>query len=145
MMSISETFWMQSLDVIHPSLRFDLMAERTTLKTLAAHTGFSITTVSRALAGYSDVSSETREKIMLAAHEFGYYPDLTARQLQKQRTNTVSIILPSSGDLQFSNPFFSAFLSGTLQLLAENHFELNVSLCDPDDEQESYLRHFRSK
>ena len=38
-----------------------------TLKDLAAKLGLSITTVSRALAGYSDVAEATRQRVLEAA------------------------------------------------------------------------------
>ena len=47
-----------------------------TLKDLAAKLGLSITTVSRALAGYSDVASATRQRVLEAAEEMGYVPTM---------------------------------------------------------------------
>ena len=67
---------------------------RITLKTIAQETGVSITTVSRALAGYSDVSPATKQLIQDTADRLGYYPNLTARQLQSSSTRTVGLILP---------------------------------------------------
>ncbi len=40
------------------------------LKGLAAHLGLSITTVSRALAGYPDVSPTTRARVSTAAESW---------------------------------------------------------------------------
>ncbi len=84
---------------------------RVTLKDLAEETGFSITTVSRALAGYSDVSEKTRQLIMETARQLGYQPNLLARQLKSRRTETLGIILPSYGPY-LSDPFFTEFLAG---------------------------------
>jgi LacI family transcriptional regulator len=49
-----------------------------TLKDIAKHTGFSITTISRALAGYSDVSPATRQRVREVADQLGYQPNLVA-------------------------------------------------------------------
>ncbi len=84
---------------------------RITLKDLARETGYSVTTVSRALAGYSDVSEKTRTIILDAAQRLGYQPNQLARQLQSQRTNTIGLILPAYGP-RFSDAFFSEFLAG---------------------------------
>lgn len=103
---------------------------RVTLKTIAVKTGYSITTVSRALAGYDDVSPATREKILIAADELGYYPDLTARQLQKQRTDTVGLVLPTYGP-RFADPYFSEILAGIGDQLARRGLDLLVSTQSP--------------
>ena len=42
-----------------------------TLKDLAAKLGLSITTVSRALAGYSDVAEATRQRVLAASRQVG--------------------------------------------------------------------------
>jgi len=111
-----------------------------TLKTISEKTGFSITTVSRALAGYSDVSSKTREKITRAAQELGYYPNLTARQLQSQKTNTVGIILPTNGPT-FADPYFSQLIAGIGDGLAESSYDLLISTHAPDADELIAYRH----
>ena len=52
------------------------------LKTLAASLGLSITTVSRALDGYPDVSEATRQRVRAAADAVGYRPNASARRLR---------------------------------------------------------------
>jgi LacI family transcriptional regulator len=113
---------------------------RVTLKTIAAKTGYSVTTVSRALAGYTDVASSTRDQIVSVAEELGYYPNLTARQLQKQRTDTVGVILPTFGP-RFADPYFSEILAGIGDGLAQSGFDMLVSTCPPGpDELAAYRR-----
>jgi LacI family transcriptional regulator len=114
--------------------------EAVTLKTIAAQTGYSITTVSRALAGYDDVAENTRQTILAAADALGYYPNLTARQLQKQRMDTVGIILPTHGP-RFADPYFSEIIAGIGDGLADEGFDLLLSTRAPGpDELAAYRR-----
>lgn len=116
-----------------------------TLKDIAAHVGRSVTTVSRALAGYADVSPATRERVRQVAVELGYEPNITARQLQKQRTDTLALVLPTYGP-RFSDPFFSEFLAGVGNEAARQGFDLLVSTRAPGDEEKSaYLKSIRSR
>lgn len=77
---------------------------KVTLRTIADATGFSITTVSRALAGYSDVNADTRRQITTTAEHLGYQPNLTARYLRSKKTNTIGLAIP--GEDQVSDPYF---------------------------------------
>jgi len=116
-----------------------------TLKHIAERAGKSITTVSRALAGYDDVSESTRKQVQQIAGEMGYEPNITARQLQKQRTDTIAFILPTFGP-RFSDPFFSEFLAGVGNESARHGFDLLVSTLPPGGEEEAtYLRKIRSR
>ncbi|MCA9979047.1 MAG: helix-turn-helix domain-containing protein, partial [Anaerolineales bacterium] len=63
-----------------------------TLKNIAEHIGISVTTVSRALGGFDDVSEATRERVIMTAKALGYIPNISARRLQKQRTDTIGFI-----------------------------------------------------
>lgn len=115
-----------------------------TLKDIAERTGKSVTTVSRALAGYEDVSPATREQVRRVAQELGYEPNIIARQLQKQRTDTIALILPTV-NLRFSDPFFGELLSGIVEEATQHGINLLVSTHPPDDEEEVYLRFIRSR
>lgn len=107
----------------------------TTLKDIAQEVGLSITTVSRALAGYDDVAPGTRRRIKELAHELGYHPNLTAQRLQKKRTDTLGFIMPTFGP-RFSDPFFSEFLAGIGNKAAAHNYDLLVSTHAPDSESE---------
>ncbi|GAB4439290.1 MAG: LacI family DNA-binding transcriptional regulator [Anaerolineae bacterium] len=116
-----------------------------TLKQIAEQVGKSVTTVSRALAGYDDVSKSTRQQVVQVAQALGYEPNATAQQLRRQRTDTVAIILPTFAP-RFSDPFFSEFLAGAGNEAARHGFDLLVSSRAPGDEEETtYLKHIRGR
>lgn len=73
-----------------------------TLKDIAAETGYSINTISRALRGKDDISEETIEKIKEVASRLGYVNNTIASSLRLGYTNTLAVIL---GDI--SNPHFA--------------------------------------
>ncbi len=112
-----------------------------TLKDIAREVGVSVTTVSRGLAGYNDVAASTRQRIQETAVRLGYSPNITARRLQKQRTDTLGFIMPTFGP-RFSDPFFSEFIAGIGNEAAVHDYDLLVSTHAPDseDERKAYLR-----
>ena len=106
-----------------------------TLKDIARQVGVSVTTVSRALAGYNDVAAETKQRIQAVAAELGYSPNIVAQRLQKQRTDTLGFIMPTFGP-RFSDPFFSEFIAGVGNEAASHKYDLLVSAHTPDSEGE---------
>jgi LacI family transcriptional regulator len=115
-----------------------------TIHDVARHLNLSITTVSRALDGYEDVSEETRQRVIKAARELGYSPNRAARQLRRQRADTIGYILPSSTP-RFSDPFFSEFIAGLADEAAQNSYDLLVSAAPAgqESEQQAYQRWVR--
>ena len=73
-----------------------------TIKDIAEKTGVSYATVSRTLNHLSGVNAATREKILAAAHEMGYRPNIHARSLKTNKTYSIALIVPD-----ISNPFFA--------------------------------------
>ena len=110
-----------------------------TLQDIADRLGVSVATVSRALAGYDDVAPATRQRVLQAAQEMGYRPNIIARMLQKQRTDTIGFIIPTHGP-RFSDPFFSELLTGVGNKAAEQEFDLLVSTRAPDADQVLWLK-----
>lgn len=111
-----------------------------TLKDIAQKSGFSVTTVSRALAGYSDVNEQTRQHIMAIANAFGYQPNLLARQFRNQRTQTLGIIVPVH-DYTFISGFYSQLMLGIGAAASLEHYDLLISAQDAnEDEIAAYRR-----
>ena len=111
-----------------------------TLKSISKATGYSVTTISRALGGFDDVNEETRRVILEEAQRQGYEPNLQARLLQGQRSQTVGLIIPTYGP-RFSDPFFSEFVAGVGNEAATAGFDLLLSTHAPTpDELDTYRR-----
>ena len=106
-----------------------------TIRDVAERLKLSITTVSRALDGYDDVAEDTRQRVIQVALEMGYVPNRAARQLRKQRTETIGYILPTSTP-RFSDPFFSEFISGLGDEVAKNNYDLLISTAEPGEDTE---------
>ncbi len=98
----------------------------TNLKQLAQSLGLSITTVSRALDGYTDVSAATRDRVREAAEKTGYRPNASARRLRKQRAELVAVTLPSDAG-HIAPPHFLDILSGCAEHLAASGLNLVIA------------------
>jgi LacI family transcriptional regulator len=85
----------------------------TTIQELAAKSGVSVATVSRALNGSSEVSDATRHRILELAHELDYTPSAAARTLVRRRSHVVGVILETGpGHPDLLHPFFQEVLVG---------------------------------
>ena len=82
----------------------------TKLIDIAAALGISVTTVSKALKGYSDISKTTRPKVLEMAEEMNYRPNSNAVNLRTNETKTIGVIIPAT-----VHHFFSSVLNGILE------------------------------
>lgn len=76
-----------------------------TLKQLSHLSGFSVSTVSKALNNKFDISLKTRQLIKSIAKENNYVPNNHAVALRKKKTHTIAVILP-----QINDEFYSCML-----------------------------------
>ena len=97
-----------------------------TLRDIAKRVGKSVTTVSRALNDFDDVSPATKELVRKVAQELGYTPNIMAQRLQKRSTDTIGFVIPTYGP-RFSDPFFSEFIAGMGNKAAKLGFDILVS------------------
>ncbi|QHC58754.1 LacI family DNA-binding transcriptional regulator [Rathayibacter sp. VKM Ac-2760] len=72
------------------------MMRRVTLAEVARAAGVGAATVSRALAGQSDVSESTRARVRAVAEELGYRPSVAARALRRGGHRAFSVIVPNN-------------------------------------------------
>ena len=96
---------------------------RTTLKQLAAELNLSVTTVSRALGGYSDVAATTRDRVVYAAGRAGYVPNSGGRMLVTGRSRFVGFQLP----IRQSQPPYP-ILAELITQLTESMTDLGLDL-----------------
>ena len=79
------------------------------IREIAKIAGVGKSTVSRVINQTGYVSDETRKKIEAVMQEYEYSPSAVARNLSKQQTNSIGIIIP-----QANNPFFDEILTALL-------------------------------
>lgn len=68
------------------------------LKAIAKALGLSVTTVSRALNGYSDVAQDTRQRVEQEAARLGYRPNTLARRLKMAKIDVIGLVFPFNTD-----------------------------------------------
>ena len=64
-----------------------------TIEDLSNKLGVSRSTVSKALNDRGDISSQTKARILDAARELGYQPSAAARNLRRQRTDKIGLLV----------------------------------------------------
>ena len=85
----------------------------TTIQELAAQSGVSVATVSRALNGSPEISAATRKRILELARQLDYTPSAAARTLVRRRSHVVGVILETGpGHPDLLHPFFQEVLVG---------------------------------
>ena len=103
-----------------------------TIRDVALRARVSVATVSRALSGRRRVSEENRRRVIGAAAELNYRPNLVASSLRRQVTNTIGLVIP-----QISNPFFPTLVESIEWQLQSTTRQLLLcdSRGDPELEQ----------
>lgn len=87
------------------------------LTTLAAHLGLSTATISRVLTqapASRAIPHATQKRIIAAAEEFNYRPNLLARSLRRGQSMTIGVIVP-----ELSEGYATLVLAGLEETLAE--------------------------
>src|SRR3954452_20669825 len=101
------------------------MEERITIRELARLSGVSVGTVSRALNGYTDVRSKSRERIMRLSRELDYPPAAAARSLVTQRSHVIGVFLETGeGHPDIQHPFFHEVIGGLKRHVGQAGFDL---------------------
>ncbi|NRD18868.1 LacI family DNA-binding transcriptional regulator [Winogradskyella eckloniae] len=65
-----------------------------TIKELSSISGYSISTVSKALNNKHEISKATRDTIKTLAKQYNYVPNSYAVSLRMQKTGSIAVILP---------------------------------------------------
>ncbi len=99
------------------------------IKDVAAAAGVSTATVSRVLSDYPHVRAEMRDRVRAAVAQLEYRPNLVARNLRSQQSNTIGLILSDIG-----NPFFAGISRAVEDIAYEHGF--SVLLCNTDENPE---------
>jgi LacI family transcriptional regulator len=95
-----------------------------TIKDIAQATGFSVTTVSRALNGYDDVSEHTRLIIRKTAEQLNYIPNILARTLVTKKSKTIGLLVSDLKRESSKDNFVFSVLCGVSEYVAKKDYEM---------------------
>ncbi len=103
---------------------------RMTMSGLAKLSGVDISTVSRALNDSPLVNGKTKDHILKLAHETGYAINARARNLRKQSSQTLGIVIPvyPGSHQNLSDPFFLEMIAAVSQAAAKFDYDLIINL-----------------
>jgi len=81
------------------------------IKTIAKLAGVSVSTVSKIMNNYSDISEETKNRVRKIMQETGYIPSNSAKTLATKRSNLIGVIFAGKLNIDFTHPFFVEVLN----------------------------------
>lgn len=116
-----------------------------TIKDVALRCGYSITTVSKALNNYSDISDKTKEKILKLCDDMGYVPNLSARSLVTQKSYTIGIVFEEVTGIGLQHPLFSKVLESFKSYVESQGYDIMFLSRSMGKENGSYLQHSKRK
>jgi len=105
-----------------------------TIKDVARRANVAPSTVSRVIADSPRISEKTKKKVREAMKELGYHPNFIARSLANKSTQVIGLVMPSSTDKVFQNPFFPEVIRGISKAAHEKKYALQMSTGESEDE-----------
>ena len=108
-----------------------IQQKEVTIYDLAKLLNISPATVSRGLKGHPAISKKTKKKIDELATQLGYRSNNFARNLRKQRTNTIGVIVP-----RLNSYFMSTVIAGIENIAYKEGFNLIISQSSEDVKKE---------
>lgn len=107
-----------------------------TIKDVAKKANVSVNTVSRVLNNRGYISEKTRENVLKAIEDLNYIPNQIARNLYKNKTNLIGVVIPD-----INHPFFSKITKYIERDLYKKNYK--IILCNATDssqKERDYLK-----
>ncbi|MFB9860550.1 LacI family DNA-binding transcriptional regulator [Salinicoccus siamensis] len=103
-----------------------------TIKDVAKIAGVSPSTVSRVIKDHKGISRETKKRVRKIMEEIGYTPNIAARNLVTNQSNTIGLILKSGVYEVNLNPFYSEVSLGVSDTCRDKGFSTLTTVEDND-------------
>ncbi len=116
-----------------------------TIKDISKLSGFSVTTVSKALNNYPDISEHTKRHIIKLCDEHGYVPNSSAQSLKTAHSFTVGVVYEEITNQGLQHPVFSRILESFKKEMEQKGFDLLFLARSMGNRNGSYLQHSRRK
>ena len=101
--------------------------EEASLAEVARAAGVSVSTASRALAGYGRVSPATIERVRAVAEKLHYRPNALARGLIHGSTRTVGVVVPD-----IYSPFFAQAVNAIIEVHRDSGYDVLLANTNSD-------------
>ncbi len=114
-----------------------------TIKEVSARCGLSVSTVSKALNNYSDVSEATRNLVIRTAQEVGYHPNSLARALKTNRTYNLGVLFVDDEQSGLTHNYFAAVLDSFKSEAESKGYDITFINHNIGRTKMTYLEHCR--
>lgn len=112
-----------------------------TIRDVARNAGVHPSTVSRVFSGKTSISSDTKQRVLTAAHELGFHPNAIARSLSTRRTNTIGMVVPFVYEGFFCDSFFPQSMQGMLEASYRHGYRLILGGSQGYQDEYQQIRH----
>lgn len=103
-----------------------------TLKEIAKELGISISTVSKSLKNYNEISQETRDKVQAFAKLYNYQPNNIALSLKNRKSFTIGVIIP-----EVVHHFFASVIKGIEKIAISKGYTIIIGVSNEQLKKES--------
>lgn len=124
-----------------------MRAKRVTSRQVAKLAGVSQTTVSFVLNNVDgmNISEETRERVLQAARELNYVPDVAARNLARGSSANMGLVLVQPHREIFIDEYVPQVLTGISEATRKNGYRILVELVEDSSHPSAYIDLIRGK
>ncbi|MDD3410119.1 MAG: LacI family DNA-binding transcriptional regulator, partial [Eubacteriales bacterium] len=112
-----------------------------TIRDLSKRCGLSVSTVSKALNGYADISAATRERVTAAARELGYFPNAHARALKTKRSYNLGVLFVDDSQSGLTHSYFAAVLESFKKEAENGGYDITFISHNMAGNSMTYLEH----
>jgi LacI family transcriptional regulator len=105
--------------------------ESATIKDIAKALNLSTSTVSRALRGSYEISSETKKQVLEYAEKINYRPNPIALSLKERRTRALGVVVS-----EIANNFFSQAINGIESIAYNRGYHVTITQSHESQERE---------
>lgn len=117
------------------------------IKTIAHLAGVSISTVSKIINNYPDISEETRSRVLAIMNEVGYVPANSVKAAAAQTSNLIGVIFAGKLNIDFTHPFFVEVLNAFKKQVGTLGYDLlffsNEKFHPSDEDYLARCRHYQ--
>ena len=112
----------------HPLLlkyqKIERQERMVSIKDVAKHAGVAISTVSKVLNNYPNISESTREKVMAAVEELNFVPNSVAAALSSKNAGRVALMIDLNVTTQAIDEIAMRYISGAITKAMELNLDV---------------------